>query len=192
MSNSPYDRLSTFAPILMQRPSEPSQDDSVFYLMNRLSLNSTYSSPELELRFGKLREDVRDYERRLSSVWARPEQDRVQEIAREWAELERKRKVIRAGGSEKDSIRGWEQLETLEKRSLERLSSLRTSLQSKKKDLHSLPIPSLSTTSEDCHHSTELETLRKAHSQLRLELIEVQTRLLSLERQAAKQSTSVR
>lgn len=176
----------------MQRPSEPSQDDSAFYLLNRFSLNSTYSSQELELRFVKLREDVRNYERRLSSVWTRPEHDRAQEIAREWAELERKRKAIRAGVSEKDAKRGWEQLETLEKRSLERLGSLRTSLQCKKRDLHSLQLPSLSTTSEDCHHAMELETLRKAHSQLRLELTEVKTRLLSLERLSFKQSTSVR
>ena len=176
----------------MQRHSEQSQDDSVVGLMTRLSLSSNYSSPDLDLRFGKLREDVRNYERRLSSVWTRPEQDRAREIAMKWAELERKRRDIEAGIGGNRLKWSWEQIETLERRSLERLGSLRASLQSKKRDIGSLQIPSFSTTSDECHHAMELETLRKAHSQLQLELAEVKTRLLSLERRSFKQSTSVK
>lgn len=164
----------------MQRLSEISQEDSVIALINRSSIHlPAPAGIDLEMRFGKLREEVRDYERRLNSVWMQANRTRAQEITRQQAELEEKRTLIRSGNTHKSlPSSGWEHLQTLEKRSLERLFSLRCSLEAKKRDFNSTQPSSFAT--EDAN---ELENVKKANLQLKSEIEEIKNRLSLLERQ---------
>lgn len=194
----------------MQRGSNPFDvfpEDALAGSRNNPFLHDCAPEMGLSLRLARLKEEMREYEKRMSQVWVPPQRDRQS------VDWEQRRRVMRAEGPCVPTTKTEEDSSKLQYR--DRLSYMRSSLETKKKEIESalsdstpLPpapvplsnppskpstLPHVSVPATNTHRATdiskdqEIAALRLEQVQLRGELAQLKARLEQLESRSAVQ-----